>query len=149
MSLTARQWKAIDQAKERLVLAAEELLEEAQVTKFAFGHSQLRNLIAVASETDSPKVVVNFIRYQMGRDNYRNNWFKPDGQGKTLGQRFIDDLDGSEGAVSKAFETIPEVRDDAGRQLVRIELTRQFLGFASRHLKYLDLLRKFEGGEDR
>lgn len=147
MSLTAKQLKAIDQAKEKLVLAAEKWLDDAQVTKLtAFGHSQLRNLLAVAGETDSPKVVINFIRYQMGRDDRRKNWSRIDEHKQTLGQRLIDDLESSNGVVLKILKDFPEILDDTQSQLVRIELTRQFLGFASRHLKYLDLKRKPKGG---
>ena len=74
-SLTLEQHRAIDRCKEQLVPAAEALLDEAQGIEIGrdFGHSQLRNLIAVAMETESPAVVANFIRYQVGRDTRGSN----------------------------------------------------------------------------
>ncbi len=143
-SLTLEQHRAIDRCKEQLVPAAEALLDEARGIEIGrdFGHSQLRNLIAVASETEAPAVVMNFIRYQIGRDFRASNWGKSVGD-KTLGERFIDQLDKAGGAVASALEEIPGLaQDKERRQLARILLIRQFLGFASRHLKYLEFQRR-------
>lgn len=148
--------RTIDHSKESLVKAAEELLEKAKVVDIKskdFGHSQLRNLIAVALETESPAVVTNFIRYQMGRDKTGKDergkeksgksWssFPEGGDGEKLGQRFIDEIDS--GAVQRALENMPAevLQDSELKQLARIELIRHFLGFASRYLKFLDLQR--------
>lgn len=144
--------RTIDHSKESLVKAAEELLEEAKVVEIKskdFGHSQLKNLIAVALETESPAVVTNFIRYQMGRDKggkdrIGKSWSNvpKDGDGKKLGQRFIDEIDS--GAVQLALESMPSevLQDRELKQLARIELIRHFLGFASRYLRFLDLQRR-------
>ncbi len=143
-SLTLEQHRAIDRCKEQLVPAAEALLDGARGIEIGrdFGHSQLRNLIAVATETEAPAVVMNFIRYQIGRDNRRSNWGKSVGD-KTFGERFIDQLDKAEGAVAKALEDVPGLdQDNVLKQLARILLIRQFLGFASRHLKYLEFQRR-------
>ncbi len=143
-SLTLEQHRAIDRCKEQLVPAAETLLDQAQDLAIGrdFGHSQLRNLIAVAMETESPAVVSNYIRYQVGRDNRGSNWGKSIGD-KTLGQRFIDQLDHAGGAVATALDNVPGVKEDPVlKQLARIALIRQFLGFASRHLKYLEFQRR-------
>lgn len=153
-SLNVAQRQAIDRAKESLVTAAEELLTKADVVNIKskdFGHRQLRNLIAVALETESPAVVTNFIRYQMGRDKLDmekngKGWanIPKDGDGERLGKRFIDVIDG--GAITSALSTVPGVSQDPElSQLARIELIRHFLGFASRYLKFLDLQR---GGDD-
>ena len=54
-SLSPVQRRAIDQAKEELVKAAEQLMERAEVRpNDDFGHAQFRNLVAVAMETESP-----------------------------------------------------------------------------------------------
>ncbi len=124
--------------------AAEALLDEARGIEIGrdFGHSQRRNLIAVAMETESPAVVSNFIRYQVGRDNRGSNWGKSIGT-ETLGQRFIDQLDHADGAIAAALGDVPGLdQDPMLRQLARIALIRQFLGFASRHLKYLEFQRR-------
>lgn len=143
-TLTLTQRRAIDRSKEALVRAAEELLDEARVTEIKskdFGHSQVRNLIAVATETESPAVVINFIRYQMGRDSKKNSWSNRGGMegGPTLGERFIDEFE--KGSVATALAGLGIEGDPLVRQLARIELIRQFLGFTSRYLKYLDLQR--------
>ncbi len=146
-SLTLEQMRAIDRLKEHLVPAAEKFLDKAGVTKIPkkrFGDSQLRNLIAVANETASPAVVMNFIRYQIGRDNQRHGWGREE-DGKTLGQRLLDDL--QQGVVRDALGKVPGTKDDPTvRQLATMELIRQYLGFASRYLKYLDLHRTDRGG---
>ncbi len=143
-SLTLAQRRAIDRCKEQLVPAAETLLNEAGVIaipKKRFGDSQLRNLIAVANETESPAVVMNFVRYQIGRDSREQNWRFESG-GKTLGDRLIDDLSADAGAVRGALAKVPGLDEDPlGKQLASMELIRQYLGFASRYLKYLDLKR--------
>lgn len=134
--------RAIDHQKERLVPAAEKLLEDARVVELRkndFGDSQLRNLIAVAMETESPAVISNFIRYQMGRDTGRKSWRRDQG-GVMLGDRLIAELE--KGAVAEALDAIASFDGEPRRkQLVRMELVRHFLGFASRYLKYLDLQR--------
>lgn len=142
-SLTLAHRRGIDRAKESLVEAAEALLTDAQVTEIPlkeFGHSQLRNLIAVALETDSPAVVLNFIRYQMGRAGRNKGWANvAQGTDKKLGDRFIDEI--KEGKVARALDGLGISGDPTLRQLAQIELIRHFLGFASRYLKYLDIKR--------
>lgn len=141
-SLSLTQQRAIDRLKEDLVPAAEQLLDDAGVVdipKKQFGDSQLRNLIAVANETESPAVVLNFIRYQIGRDSGGKNWGRVH-DGKSLGDRLLEDL--QKGAVEQALGKVPDIGDDKTlRQLAAIALIRQYLGFASRYLKYLDLQR--------
>ena len=76
-TLSLEQQRAIDHLKEVLVPAAERLLDDAGILDFPkkqFGGSQFRNLIAIATETSSPAVVLNFIRYQIGRDAGKKNW---------------------------------------------------------------------------
>ncbi len=155
LALTFEQHRAIDRCKEQLVTAAETLVESATDIRIGrdFGHSQLRNLIAVATETESPAVVLNFIRYQMGRDNYGNNWARTIG-GDTLGERFIYQLDLEGGAVAGALAQVmqraPGNADNSEmRQLIRIVLIRLFLGFASRYLKYLEFTARQAAGARR
>ncbi|HEX3556920.1 MAG TPA: hypothetical protein VIA62_27155 [Thermoanaerobaculia bacterium] len=139
-SLSPAQRRAIDQAKEKLVVAAEQLLTDAGVAPSKdFGHSQLRNLVAVATETESPAVVLNFIRYQMGRDDRQKNWAQG-GEGQRLGERFIVALNNDDGVVAKALTDIPGLAGNPlALQLARMQLIRYFLGFATRYMKYLEL----------
>jgi hypothetical protein len=139
-SLTIEQRRSIDLAKEELVGAAEKLLQDARVSPSKdFGHSQLRNLVAVASETESPAVVLNFIRYQMGKDGRGENWSKAV-ENQRMGDRFIDALNKDEGVVGQALKGISGL-EGKSVQLARMELIRYFLGFATRYMKYLELQR--------
>lgn len=139
-SLNPAQRRAIDQAKELLVQGAETLLTQSGVKPSKdFGHSQLRNLVAVATETESPAVVLNFIRYQMGRDDKHKNWSQGL-ENQRLGDRFLHELHKEGGAVEKAFKQMSASQwEPTLQQLARIELIRYFLGFATRYMKYLEL----------
>jgi CRISPR/Cas system CSM-associated protein Csm3 (group 7 of RAMP superfamily) len=139
-SLSPAHRRAIDLAKEDLVAAAEKLLESSGVRPDKdFGHSQLRNLGAVATETESPAVVLNFIRYQMGRDDKQMGWARGK-EDDRVGDRFLADLGGDGGAISKALSKVKDWQDDPTRdQVARMELIRYFLGFATRYMKYLEL----------
>ena len=140
-TLTLAQQRAIDRLKEKLVPAAEKFLDDSGVVGISpkdFGHSQFRNLIAVASETSSPAVVLNFIRYQMGRDSKSRSW-RHASDGVALGDRLIADFE--TGVLAQALAEMPALETPEQHQLARIEMIRQYLGFASRYLKYLDLQR--------
>ncbi|RMH23576.1 MAG: hypothetical protein D6696_00120 [Acidobacteria bacterium] len=141
-TLNVDQRRAIDRQKEQLVPAAEQLLESARVvdiSKKKLGDSQFKNLLAVANETESPAVVVNFIRYQIGRDGKGTSWANK-AAGVTFGQQLIDALE--TGAVAQSFAAIESHFDGELVQVAKIELIRHFLGFASRYLKYLEPQRK-------
>jgi len=142
-TLTVEQLRAIDLCKEKLVKRAEELLDDAnfvQMSTREFGHSQIRNLIAVALETESPSVVTNFIRYQMGREKHPKGWRNRSGD-LEFGKRLIDELDN--GVITEELADIPGTKgDETSTQLARMELLRHFLGFVSRYMKYLDLQRQ-------
>ncbi|WP_448564811.1 hypothetical protein [Trichothermofontia sp.] len=91
--------------------------------------SQFRNLIHVANASDSPEVIKNFLRYQVGRDN---KW----GQGKnSLAQRIIMDIDGNLKKIAEEIST----QNNASQKVIWIELIRRYLGYGSRYLKYLNL----------
>ena len=143
MRLTYEQEQAIDLAKEQLVPAAEKLLKNAnvvEINKNDLGESQLRNLMALANETESPAVVLNFIRYQMGRDTRGRGWNKTVAEGKTVGQLFQEEIE--TGAVQEQLDQMQKLTSAAvEKQLVRMVLIRNFLGFASRYMKFLDLER--------
>jgi hypothetical protein len=152
ISLSTAQRRAIDRARETLVAAAETLLDESGVKPSKdFGQAQLRNLLAVASETESPAVVLNFIRYQMGRDKKDRKGWAHGGEGARLGERFIAALgDGPEAAVGAALARVPGLTESPeAKQLARIELMRHFIGFASRYMRYLDLQKGDAGEENR
>lgn len=152
-SLNLEQRRALDRAKERLVPAAEQLLDSGGVVRLKpkdFGQAQMRNLIAVALDTESPAVVANFIRYQIGRDaRGKKSWAS--GRPRKLGELFLDEIESEGGVVRRiladlAGDSAVPFASDLSRQLARMELIRQFLGFVDRHLKYLGLQRGGDRG---
>jgi hypothetical protein len=117
--------KGIRQAEDDLVLWIQAALD---TTKYGnLEESQFRNLVRVADTTDSAEVIKNFIRYQVGRDK---KW----GRGKgSLAERIIQDIDGN---IKKIAQSIAESSQGELKQ-VWLELIRRYLGYGSRHLKYL------------
>jgi hypothetical protein len=122
--------KGIREAEDDLVIAIEERLNNKQ----SYGDledSQYRNLMHVADTTDSIAVIKNFLRYQLGRDK---KW----GTGKeSLAEKIIDDIDNK--LQKKAQEIVKKAKVNENEKLrpVWLELTRRYLGYGSRHLKYL------------
>jgi hypothetical protein len=124
--------QGIRQAEDDLV----SLIEKALDNKSSYGkleESQFRNLLRVAEVTESPEVIKNFLRYQVGRDE---KW----GQGKnSLAEQIITDI--QEELKPKAEEI---AKDSGGGDYkpILIALTRLYLGYGSRYLKYLNSLPK-------
>lgn len=135
MKITANQDQYIDlkiqaeirQAEDELVIAIQNALDQ----KESYGKlddSQFRNLVRVAATTDSPEVIKNFLRYQVGRGN---KW----GRGKgSLAENIINHINRHLQAKAEtiAKETSPEKKKE-----IWLELIRRYLGYGARYLKYL------------
>ena len=117
--------RAIRQSEDDLVTWIQDALDN---TKYGdLEESQFRNLVRVADTTDSAEVIKNFIRYQVGRDK---KW----GRGKeSLAERLIQDIDGN---IKKTAGIIAEC-SQIDFKPIWLELIRRYLGYGSRHLKYL------------
>jgi hypothetical protein len=107
-------------------------IETALKDKASYGdlqESQFRNLVRVADTTESIAVIKNFLLYQVGRDK---KW----GQGKnSLAQRIINDIDERITNIAENIKTdVDGNKDDF--KLIRIELTRRYLGYGARYLVY-------------
>jgi len=115
--------------------------------------SQLRNVLNVAQDSQSVPVVVNFIRYQIGRTRVGEQW-----QHNGFGLQVIDDIEGTvteaaQRAVSSVIEwlaregqavdetTHEEIQTTAHRQLMT-----DYLGFLNRAFVYI---RNVDGGWSR
>jgi hypothetical protein len=68
--------QAIDRYQEQLVTEAEQTLTENRMAnlKRAMRTNQLSNFLGVTQETNSVKVIANWVRYQMGRRETRQAW---------------------------------------------------------------------------
>jgi hypothetical protein len=117
--------RAIRQSEDDLVTWIQDALDN---TKYGdLEESQFRNLVRVADTTDSAEAIKNFIRYQVGRDK---KW----GRGKeSLAERLIQDIDGN---IKKTAAIIAEC-SQIDFKPIWLELIRRYLGYGSRHLKYL------------
>ena len=131
MSITTEQkvelqvQRAIRESEDDLVTWIQDALDK---TKYGdLEESQFRNLVRVSDTTDSAEVIKNFIRYQVGRDK---KW----GRGKeSLAERLIQDIDGN---IKKTAGIIAEC-SQIDFKPIWLELIRRYLGYGSRHLKYL------------
>lgn len=124
--------KEILQSEDNLVFWIESALKKCKYgqpnTRSELEESQFRNLVRVADSTESPAVIKNFLRYQVGRDE---KW----GRGKgSLAEQIISDIDGN---LRLEAEAIAEKASSTDIKLIWIELIRRYLGYGSRHLKYL------------
>jgi hypothetical protein len=119
--------RGIREAENELVEKMEEAFESQRGN---LEESQFRNLLQVALSTESPEVVKNFLRYQVGRDD---KW----GRGKdSLAEAIVSHIQGflSEKAKSITTDaTAPEKAND-----VHMDLIRRYLGYGSRHLTWIN-----------
>lgn len=107
-------------------------IEQALKDKNSYGdleESQFRNLVRVADTTESIAVIKNFLLYQVGRDK---KW----GRGQnSLAQRIINDIDHKIQNLAERIQIDAEANQDDFK-LIRIELTRRYLGYGARYLVY-------------
>jgi hypothetical protein len=121
--------RAIRGSEDDLVLAIQEALDRKKFTYGNLEEAQFRNLVRVALTTESTEVIVNFLRYQVGRDD---KW----GRGRnSLAERIIDDIQQKWNSKAEAISRIT----GSEKNPVHIELVRRYLGYGARYLKYLNL----------
>jgi len=117
--------KEIRQAEDDLVIWIMSALDKTSYGDLE--ESQFRNLVRVASTTDSAEVIKNFIRYQVGRDK---KW----GRGKgSLAEKIIEDIDTSIQQVAQKIAS----NCQAEFKPIWLELIRLYLGYGARHLKFM------------
>jgi hypothetical protein len=125
--------RGIRLAEDALVIAVEDALNTCEYPtsgRDKLEESQFRNLVRVADSTESPEVVKNFIRYQVGRER---KW----GRGKkSLAERIIQDIDGS--LKDSAQDIAKAAQEPDEKKRVQMELIRRYLGYGARHLRYLN-----------
>ncbi|MEH2181074.1 hypothetical protein [Nostoc sp.] len=123
----------IRQAEDDLVKAIETILDNQESCK-NLEEAQYRNLMHVADTTESTEVIKNFLRYQLGRDN------KWGGGDNSLAEKIICDIDNF--LHKKAEEIVNKVKYTEKIKFVWLDLTRRYLGYGSRRLKYLKATKK-------
>ena len=127
--------RAIRQAEDEIVQWIQTALDECQYGKSGrdkLEESQFRNLVRVAETTESPEVIKNFLRYQVGRDQ---KW----GRGEqSLAERIIQNID--QALKQKATAIAGAVDSPESQKRIWMDLIRRYLGYGSRYLKYLNFL---------
>lgn len=133
--------KGIRQAEDKLVQWIETALEEGKYTKLGdkkLEESQFRNLLRVAETTESPEVIKNFLRYQVGRED---KWGRGEG---SLAEKIIHDIDHN---LLKQADEIQKTTSYENLNEIWIQLIRLYLGYGSRRLKYLNYLTENLGSD--
>ncbi|NEZ59122.1 hypothetical protein [Adonisia turfae] len=135
--------KGIRQAEDDIVIAIQKALDDCEYPtsgRDKLEESQFRNLVRVADTTDSAEVVKNFLRYQVGRER---KWGRGE---KSLAERIIQDIDNRlKSASTDIFQQIQNLEDDEtslDQKGIWMELIRRYLGYGSRHLRYLNTMRE-------
>lgn len=123
--------RAIRQVEDDLVIWIQDALDNCQYGMSGneeLEESQFRNLVRVSDTTDSAEVIKNFIRYQVGRGK---KWGRGTG---SLAERLIQNIDGNIRTTAGIIATECSQTDF---KPIWLELIRRYLGYGSRHLKYL------------
>ncbi|MBI4494827.1 MAG: hypothetical protein HY690_18795 [Chloroflexi bacterium] len=119
----------IDQVEDALVQQAEQAVDEHPGIARRLEDKQLRNVSAVAAETESLSVVDNFLKYQIGRSKPGEGWRA--GADDGFGERVRADLGWirtQAGALADGQVTARELE---------IRLARLYFGYLVRHFKYV------------
>lgn len=131
--------KGIRQAEDDIVVAIQKALDECDYPtsgRDKLEESQFRNLVSVSDATESAEVVKNFIRYQVGRER---KWGRGE---KSLAERIIKDIDKDLRGMAKDIAEAAGQPDEMTQKSIWMELIRRYLGYGSRHLKYLNSKRE-------
>lgn len=124
--------QTVDQFSESLVTRADSTLTSEQMNKLTQGPTQLRlgqlnNLLGVARETESPTVVINWVRYQAGRKETRAGWGE-----SGLGGKVEGDIKALEVMAKQvAQQVFKDETPDHIRQ-AHIALVRRYAGYLKR-----------------
>jgi phenylalanyl-tRNA synthetase beta subunit len=132
--------QAVDRFSESVVELAGGTLSESQMRRlfwldkendrkiFRLKLGQLNNLLGVALETDSPAVVINWLKYQMGRRETKRGWGD-----SGLGQQVVDDIETlREDAQQIARDVFGENHTSLDLRKAHIALVRRYAGYLKR-----------------
>jgi hypothetical protein len=135
--------RAIDKHLDEVVRHGNELARKLQGG--AMRESQLRNVLNVATSTESIEVVANFIRYQIGRSSdWARNQFGESiiqaiGKGGKIyqvGNQVAGEVHDYLEKHAEEGETVP--RQDELFDEAQMHLTRLLLGYLNRSFQYSD-----------
>lgn len=126
----------LDEVDTTLVKWAEAVVDDIPGITRELEDRQIRNVIAVADDTQSVAVVENFIKYQIGRNKPNEGWrFGEEGR-----QGFGEAVRGYLGQL-QAMAQKQEGGEVKAEQLA-IRLVRRYLGYLNRNFKYVQARQK-------
>jgi len=138
---------AVDRAMNTLIPQAERLIEDLFRYPHQMERHQLTNLVAVALETESVAVVLDYVRYQIGRDSKAETWRK--GQ-PSFGSQLLEQLEElrrrAGGLIDEAIRQygIEPPDRQAEEERLWMLLVRRFVGSLHRSFVYYEARRKEE-----
>ena len=126
----------LDKKKEHLIKEAEDFTNKYMHTGLT--HNQINLILGIANEATSIKEVINFLRYQIARDEKSRNWGK-----KNIGENLIEKLK----EIYKKPTSEGDLKEQQKNEL-GMEMVRYFLGYFSRESRYWELKNKKEGKDE-
>jgi hypothetical protein len=123
----------LDELDTQLVKRAEIVVEKATGITTKLEDKQIRNVIAVADDTQSVAVVDNFIKYQIGRSKENEGWRFGENGGVGFGEALREDL-----AQLREWASQKATGEVTAEDL-EIRLVRRYLGYLARYFKYAQL----------
>jgi hypothetical protein len=119
-----------------LIRGMSTLVDKTQIADGGMEKAQMKNLLGTALDTESVEVVLNYIRYQMGRDTRELNW-----RYQRFGDELVRALNGlradAERIVIGAHRDLG-LGDPSQRQIdaAWLHLVRHYLGQLNRYFYY-------------
>jgi hypothetical protein len=131
MELRMRVQNGIEKRLNALTAAAVAMIDDTKVYRSDMKENQMQNLVSVTRETDSAEVILNFILYQVGRDDRKNNWRSGDFGVKLEKALRALKSDAGQIVVQVTGEETPELVED-----VWVRLIRQYVGQLRRYFYF-------------
>lgn len=123
--------QAVDDRMNEILRQMQEMLDASKVWEGGMEVSQMQNLLAVAQETNSVEIVINYIRYQIGRDSNKSSWRRGSSLDSAFGEQVI-------AALNKLQEIAESITgsDPAAAERAWMTLTRRYLGYMHRYFYF-------------
>ncbi|MCS6861053.1 MAG: hypothetical protein NZT92_12120 [Abditibacteriales bacterium] len=120
----------LDELDAQVVRQAEAVVDETGGITNQLEDKQIRNVIAVADDTQSVAVVDNFIKYQIGRSKKNEGWRFGEESGKGFGEAVRTNLEQLKKWANQKASGEVKAED------LEIRLVRRYLGYLARYFKY-------------
>jgi len=139
----------VDREMNQVVEMARSLMENYFKNKHRLERKQLSNLVGVTGETRSVAVVTDFVRYQMGRDERRQNWRA--GQ-PPFGQAILEQIDNLKARAERLVNQATGQNLTPPDRTVEVDrvwwtLVRRFAAYLEHSFVYYDKAQQKGGGQ--